>query len=448
MLAAALRRPARTARSPSSSSSRRAPAGDRAALRAGARRRGRARRCGRPGRHAGQLQRRDDARRHTVVYGDIDSTLDLAQAKGYTERCSRALGRPPGVEHVYVTGAAAIQHDLDPVFNRDLKHGELEIAVPIALLVLLAVFGLSWAVTIPLIFAACTIMGTLGIVYGVAQLWATPTYATNLVQLIGLGIAVDYSLLIVYRFREELARGQGGRRRGRADDADGGPRGRLLRRSPSRSGSRCSSRCRCRSSACSASPGFLIPIVSIVGAVDAAAGAALLLRPPRHGAPAASCPASRSTRSDGFWARLARSIMARPLALPRRRHRRARRDAAVPAFWLQVTPGSTFGIPRTSQSVRGFDLLRAAVGPGAVAPAQIARRRRRRLGARAPPTQAAVAAARRLARARPRGREGLHAARGPLRRPDAAATSRCSSPAATTTASRRSRRSSSGCATS
>ena len=109
---------------------------------------------------------------------------------------------------MYVTGAAAIQHDLDPVFNSDLRHGELMIALPIALLVLLVVFGFSWAVTIPLIFAGCTIMGTLGIVYGVASIWATPTYATNLVQLIGLGIAVDYSLLIVYRFREELARGK------------------------------------------------------------------------------------------------------------------------------------------------------------------------------------------------------------------------------------------------
>ena len=143
----------------------------------------------------------------TVVYGDISSTLNLAQAKGYTDKVIAALGTPTGVENVYVTGAAAIQHDLDPVFNRDLKHGELAIAVPIALLVLLAVFGLSWAVTIPLIFAACTITGTLGIVYGVASIWATPTYATNLVQLIGLGIAVDYSLLIVYRFREELAGG-------------------------------------------------------------------------------------------------------------------------------------------------------------------------------------------------------------------------------------------------
>lgn len=61
---------------------------------------------------------------NTVVYGDVVSTLSLAQAKNYTGRVLAALGHPSGVEHVYVTGAAAIQHDLDPVFNRDLKHGE------------------------------------------------------------------------------------------------------------------------------------------------------------------------------------------------------------------------------------------------------------------------------------------------------------------------------------
>ena len=103
-----------------------------------------------------------------------------------------------------MTGAASIQRELDPIFNEDLKKGE-SIAIPIALLVLLLVFGISASVTIPFIFAACTITGTLGIVYGIAHLAETPTYVTNLVQLIGLGIAVDYSLLIVYRFREELA---------------------------------------------------------------------------------------------------------------------------------------------------------------------------------------------------------------------------------------------------
>ena len=64
---------------------------------------------------------------------------------------------------------APIQHDLDPIFQRDLRQGEFLFALPIALLVLLAVFGLSWAVTIPLLFAACTITATLGIVYWVAH---------------------------------------------------------------------------------------------------------------------------------------------------------------------------------------------------------------------------------------------------------------------------------------
>src|SRR5581483_1054984 len=75
------------------------------------------------------------------------------------------------------------------------------------LLVLLAVFGLSVAVTLPFIFAAGTIFGALGVMYGVVHLASSPTYVVNVIELIGLGMAVDYSLLVVYRFREELARG-------------------------------------------------------------------------------------------------------------------------------------------------------------------------------------------------------------------------------------------------
>ena len=60
--------------------------------------------------------------------------------------------------------------------------------------------------------------------------------------------------------------------------------------------------------------GFLIPLVSIVGRRDAPAGAALALRPPRRRAASGSCPASRvDPGRSGLWARLARSIMARPV---------------------------------------------------------------------------------------------------------------------------------------
>src|SRR5207302_11099216 len=55
----------------------------------------------------------------TVLYGDIVSTLNLAHAKGYTEDLLRALGHPLGTR-VYVTGAAPIQDELDPIFSADL----------------------------------------------------------------------------------------------------------------------------------------------------------------------------------------------------------------------------------------------------------------------------------------------------------------------------------------
>src|SRR5918912_970450 len=128
-----------------------------------------------------------------VLYGDIVSTLNIADAKGYTDDVLRALPHTGSVTP-FVTGQAAIQHDLDPIFNEDLKKGKLEIAIPIALLVLLLVFGLSASVTIPLLFAACTIMGTLGAVYVFAHYVTMATYVTNLVQLIGLGIAIDRTM--------------------------------------------------------------------------------------------------------------------------------------------------------------------------------------------------------------------------------------------------------------
>jgi RND superfamily putative drug exporter len=302
-----------------------------------------------------------------VVYGDIVSTLNLAQAKGYTGDLVKAIGKPAGTEGVYVTGAAAIQHDLDPIFNKDLAKGEA-IAIPIAFLVLLAVFGLSLAVTIPFIFAACTIMGALGIMYGIAHLATTPTYTTNLIQLIGLGIAIDYSLLIVYRFREELGNGLAKdeavvrtmETAGRAVVFSGVavalglamllamplPFMRMM-----------------------GVAGFLIPIVSIIGAVTLQP--VLLSYYGRRGtARKRILPTEPVDPERGLWARLARGIMASPIAVLCI-GAAALLAAAVPVLYLELTPGSTFGIPRTPPSVRGFDLLREAVGPGAIAPTQV-----------------------------------------------------------------------------
>src|SRR5215210_6847647 len=88
----------------------------------------------------------------SVVSALIVSNLEPADAKGYTDDMRDAAGGVGGAE-IYVSGQAAIEHDLDPVFGHDLKIGELFIAIPIALLILMFVFG-TLAFLLPFIFAA------------------------------------------------------------------------------------------------------------------------------------------------------------------------------------------------------------------------------------------------------------------------------------------------------
>src|SRR5205085_1503247 len=84
-----------------------------------------------------------------VTYADVDTTLDLKDAKGYTDALRRAVaGRPAA----YVTGQPALQRDLDPILAGDLRRGEA-LAVPVAVLVVLSLFGLTLAAAIPFLFA-------------------------------------------------------------------------------------------------------------------------------------------------------------------------------------------------------------------------------------------------------------------------------------------------------
>ena len=313
-----------------------------------------------------------------VLYGDVDTTLDLQHAKGYTTALRHTLRGSPAA---LVTGQPAIQHDLEPILSSDLRRGE-EVALPIALLVLVAVFGLSLVVTIPFAFAACTITGTLAAVYAVAHAFTMVSYVTNLVELIGLGLAVDYSLLIVYRFREELTR-EGTS----TDDA--------VVRTMTTAG-----RAVVFSGATVAIGlalllfvpvpfirslgvgGFLVPLVSIAAA--ATLQPALLSVFGRRGArrvPVAALLRSRLGRrvpvlpgtidvDSGFWARLARAIMRRPVVFLAG-GTAILLAAAAPAAFLRVTPGSISALPGHPESVRGLALLRANVGAGALTPTEV-----------------------------------------------------------------------------
>jgi uncharacterized membrane protein YdfJ with MMPL/SSD domain len=314
-----------------------------------------------PSARAGPVQA---AGRH-VLYDTVVSQLDLARAKTYTAHLRDAL-RPPSGVHGYVTGQAALQHDLDPVFSSDLRHGEFAIAIPAALVVLLLVLGLSAIVTLPLLFAGSTIAATLGLVFAVAHATMMATYVTNLVELVGLALAIDYSLLVVYRFREELEH----------DDAVEEAVVRTMKtagRSVVLSGATVTLGLALllfipvpfvRSLGIG---GFLIPLVSVAAATTLLP--ALLSVYGRRGSARIRVSRRRLGAPD-FWHRLARSIMRRPL-LFLAGGSAILLLAAAPALALHLTPGSADGVPRALPSVHGFDLLRGALGAGALSPTQI-----------------------------------------------------------------------------
>src|ERR671922_99780 len=140
-----------------------------------------------------------------VAYVQIYTPLDNADAAEKTPDIRDALPQIRGAT-TYLSGYPAINHDTQKIYNDDLKRGE-SIAIPIALLVLAFMFGTLVAIGVPLAFAAVTIPSTLGAVWIVAHFMDMAVYVTNIVTLIGLAIAIDYSMLVVFRFREQLSAG-------------------------------------------------------------------------------------------------------------------------------------------------------------------------------------------------------------------------------------------------
>jgi putative drug exporter of the RND superfamily len=323
----------------------------------------------------------------SVITATIVSNLEPADAKGHTDDMRDALGTVPGAT-MYVSGQAAIEHDLDPVFAHDLKVGELYIAIPIAVLILVFVFG-TLAFLVPLIFAMAAIPATLGIVWIFANFYELTTYLQNLVMLIGFGIAVDYSLLVVYRYREEL-RANGSkeeaivrtmRTAGRAVVFSGtavaiGLALMLFMPLPFMRGFGLG--------------GLLIPLVSVVCALTLLPVLLYWVAGPLdrvHLVPRRIV--ERRDAESNLWWRLAHAIMRRPavfaavtiaglLAL------------ATPTLALELGPGSNEGVPQHLDGVRGLNIVSDAIGDGALSPSTIVVDTGHAGGARDPGIEAAV----------------------------------------------------------
>ena len=134
-----------------------------------------------------------------VLYANIQSPLNLQKAAELTPKLRQTL-KAAGLNTVKVSGPPAIKYDVSPVLASDLQRGQL-IAILIALIFLFITLRSIWSMLIPLIVAISTISTSIGIVYLLAHKTLMVLYIPNIVELIGLGLAIDYSLLMVHRFK-------------------------------------------------------------------------------------------------------------------------------------------------------------------------------------------------------------------------------------------------------
>jgi RND superfamily putative drug exporter len=137
-------------------------------------------------------------------------TVELETGPGVDREqlVERATGRLRAVDapRVLVGGDELSRDEFQTQAQRDLERGET-LALPVMLVLLFLVFRGIVAALTPLVVAVVAVAGALLILLGVSQVADISAYSVNVITMLGLGLAVDYSLLVISRFREERAGG-------------------------------------------------------------------------------------------------------------------------------------------------------------------------------------------------------------------------------------------------
>jgi RND superfamily putative drug exporter len=303
-----------------------------------------------------------------VLYVAVGTRLDLLHATAQTPLLRHALASE-GLSRALVTGPPALNFDLTPVLAGDLYRGEI-IAAVVALLLLILVLGLCWAVAVPFFVAAATTSGAIAIVYLLAHYLLMVLYIPNVIELVALGLAIDYSLLMVHRFRTEIALDAVS-----IDDAIVATmmtagRTILLSGTTVAIGLATLVLVPVPFVRSLGAAGLVVPIVALVAVLTLQPALLSLLG--RRGVQPVFIGGLSTGRDvlTGAWSRVARAVLARPaifvssslavLAL-----------VASFALWLQLTPGSVVAVPSNLESARAIDVVGNRVGTAFITPNQI-----------------------------------------------------------------------------
>ena len=160
-----------------------------------------------------------------VVEGSRDEAVDAASVM----RENLHVDDEDAAVPLHLVGGSALWAGLQELSKEDLEQAEL-FGLPIVLIILLAVFGSLAAAALPLALGVTAVVVTGAIVFFLSQVYGMSIFVTNMASMLGIGVAVDYSLFILARYREELGLGRSPRRRARGRTADLRPGGDVLGR--------------------------------------------------------------------------------------------------------------------------------------------------------------------------------------------------------------------------
>ena len=133
----------------------------------------------------------------------VNLRLSETAATSQLKELESHLSRPAGLQ-MWVTGAPAINSLYNTALEQQLKQAEL-IALPVSMLLLIIVFGSVMAALLPLVIAGLAVPTALSIISILAAHLGMSIFVTNVATIVGLGLAIDYSLFFVKRFREEIS---------------------------------------------------------------------------------------------------------------------------------------------------------------------------------------------------------------------------------------------------
>jgi RND superfamily putative drug exporter len=153
---------------------------------------------------------RDGHRTFLVLGMDADRADSVGKLVGPVRRMVHETFAQTGIDSsackVRVTGRSPLDLDIRAVVAADSRRGEMRL-LPLTAGILLLAFGALVAAILPLIVGFLAIWITLAIVVVLADFTPMSVFVLNMTTMLGLGVGIDYSLLIVTRFREELNRG-------------------------------------------------------------------------------------------------------------------------------------------------------------------------------------------------------------------------------------------------